>query len=59
MNKDKIDKVVSEMEMLKFFKADRLPKSFYELNDEEKAEAIKTYRRRNGLDKHRPYEETK
>jgi hypothetical protein len=46
----KVNKMVSEMEQLKFFNGlNRLPKEFYRLNDEEKAEAVKRYRMRNGL----------
>jgi Mn-dependent DtxR family transcriptional regulator len=59
MRKEKVDKVVRDMEAMKFFKMDRLPKEFYTLTDKEKAEAINQYRRRNSLDHGRPYDETK
>lgn len=58
-NKQKVNAVVNAMETMKFFKVQRLPKEFYELNDEERSEAVKIYRRRSGLNKGRPYEETK
>ena len=59
MDMEKVNKVVNGMETMKFFKVERLPKEFYELTDQEKAEAVKIYRWRNHLNHGRPYEETK
>lgn len=60
MNEERIEKMVKEVEVLVFFqRSNRLPNAFYELSDEERAEVIKRYRERNGLDKHPPWRETK
>lgn len=50
VNEYKVNKMVKELEALKFFnQLYRLPKQFYDLNDAEKAETIKRYRQRNGI----------
>jgi hypothetical protein len=51
MDEKKVNDVVNAMETMKFFsQLNRFPNEFYKLNDKEKAEAVKRYRRRNGLD---------
>lgn len=60
MDNEKIEKMVRELEMLKFFRLlNRLPNDFYKLTDDEKAEVIRRYRQRNGLSAGRPFDETK
>jgi hypothetical protein len=58
INEEKVIRMVDNLEMLRFFSGlNRLPKEFYTtLNDEEKAEVIRRYRRRNHLDKPPDYE---
>jgi len=60
MDNKKIEKMVRELETLKFFGLlNRLPNDFYKLTDDEKAEVIRRYRQRNNLSAGRPFDETK
>jgi hypothetical protein len=55
MNEDKVNKMVNELEALIFFSGSkRVPRSFYNMTEQEQAEVIRRYRRRNGLDKNKP-----
>lgn len=57
---ERVQKVLKDFEAMQFFgKSERFPNSFYRLNEEEQAQAVRIHKKRITAKRKPPYNETK